>query len=135
MQTETRHVQSVDPQTQPDAVRLARVLGPTLMALTGSEALNYQIFGTQSPTVVYLNGLFLFAAGVSILQKQHRWTRHWSVLVTIIGWIATLGGFTRLFWPEAQQPSESAGMYVFLTAGFGVGGFLVYRGYQRRGTG
>jgi hypothetical protein len=135
MKTETTHVQSVDPQTEPDAIRLARVLGPTLMALTASEALNYRIFESQSPTVVYLNGLFLFAAGVSILQKQHRWTRHWPVLVTIIGWIATLGGLTRLFWPEAQQPSQSVGMYVFLAAGVVVGGFLTYRGYQRRGTG
>jgi len=93
------------------------------MALTASEALNYEIWDRQFPAVTYLNGLFLFVAGVSILQKEHRWTRRWPVLITILGWIATLGGLARLFAPKAQQLAGSAGMYVFLTAGFVVGCF------------
>src|SRR5262249_9356142 len=90
------------------------------------------IWDTQFPAVTYLNGLFIFAAGVAILRKEHRWTRRWPVTVTILGWIATLGGFTRMFWPEAQQPAESAGLYAFLTAGFLAGGFLTYKAYGHR---
>src|SRR5215831_14161693 len=47
----------------------------TSMALTASEALNYHIWDTQFPAVTYLNGLFIFAAGVAILRKEHRWIR------------------------------------------------------------
>ena len=39
----------------------------------------------------------------------------------------TLGGLTRLFAPEAQQPPASVGMYAFLNAGFAVGCFLTYK--------
>jgi len=121
VQTATQQVQHNEQRTETETENLAAVLGPTLMALTASEALNYNIWDMQSPAVTYLNGLFIFVAGVSILRKEHRWTRRWPVTVTILGWIATLGGFTRMFWPEAQQPAKSAGMYAFLTAGFLVG--------------
>lgn len=129
MQTETEPVQRNEQRTEREAERLAAVLGPTLMALTASEAVNYHIWDTPVPSVTYLNGLFLFVAGVSVLRREHRWTRSWTVLVTILGWVATLGGLTRLFWPEAQQPQESAGMNAFLTAGFAVGGLLTYKAY------
>jgi uncharacterized membrane protein len=111
---------------------LAAIIGPTLMALTASEAMNYHIWDTQLPAVTYLNGLFLFVAGASILRKEHRWTRRRPVLVTIVGWIITLGGLARLFAPKAQQPAESVGMYAFLTAGFVVGCFLTEKAYRRR---
>ena len=76
------------------------------MALTASEAMNYRIWDTQIPAVTYLNGLFIFVAGVSILRKEHRRTRRWPVLVTAVGWIATLGGLARLFWPTATATEE-----------------------------
>ena len=128
VQIKARHEQNSDTEAE----RIAEVLGPTLMALTASEAINYHIWETQLPAVTYLNGLFLFVAGVSILRREHRWTRRWPVMVTILGWIATLGGLFRMFAPEAQQPSESAGMYAFLGAGFVVGGVLTYKAYRHR---
>ena len=132
VQTEIKQVQHSEQRAETETENLAAVLGPTLMALTASEALNYHIWDTQFPAVTYLNGLVIFAAGVAILRKEHRWTRRWPVTVTILGWIATLGGFTRMFWPEAQQPAKSAGLYAFLTAGFLAGGFLTYKAYWHR---
>jgi hypothetical protein len=134
VRTETEHETEHERPSETEAERLAGVLGPTLMALTASEAINYHVWDPQVPAVTYLNGLFLFVAGVSILQKEHRWTRRWPVLITILGWIATLGGLARLFAPKAQQPPESAGMYAFLTAGFVVGCFLAGRAYWRSST-
>jgi hypothetical protein len=132
MRTQTDRVTGTELREDGEAERVAAILGPTIMALTASEALNYHIWDTQLPAVTYLNGLFLFVAGVSILRKEHRWTRRWPVLVTIFGWLITLGGLSRMFAPKAQQPSESVGMYVFLTAGFVIGGFLTYKAYWRR---
>ena len=43
-----------------------------------------------------------------------------------------LGGFTRMFAPEAQQPRESTGMHAFLSAGFAVGCYLTYKVYGRK---
>jgi hypothetical protein len=135
MRTETEHVPRSEQQTDAETERLAGVLGPTLMALTASEAMNYNIWDTQFPAVTYLDGMFLFVAGISILRREHRWTRRWPVLITILGWIATLGGLARLFAPKAHQPPESTGMYGFLTAGFVVGCFLTYKAYWRQSRG
>ena len=90
VQTETERVQHNEQRIETETENLAAVLGPTLMALTASEAVNYHIWDTQFPAVTYLNGLFIFVAGASILRKERRWTRRWPVLVTIIGWIAVV---------------------------------------------
>ena len=42
-----------------------------------------RIAGLLGPTLV---------AGVAIIQVHNRWTRHWPVLVTVMGWFAILAG-------------------------------------------
>jgi len=54
LQTETEHVQRNEQQTETEVERLAGVLGPTIMALTASETLNYEIWDKQLPAVTYL---------------------------------------------------------------------------------
>ena len=130
MHTDTKDVHH-DSQADEDSRRLAGLLGPTVMALTASEAVNYRIFDSQLPTVVYLNGLVLFVAGLSIVRRHNRWTWRWPVLNTILGWGIMVGGLTRMFAPEAEQPRESAAMEVFLAGGFAVGCYLTYKAYRR----
>jgi hypothetical protein len=48
VQTESEQVQHNEQRAETDT-DLAAVLGPTLMALTASEAMNYQIWETQLP--------------------------------------------------------------------------------------
>jgi uncharacterized membrane protein len=130
MQVDTKPIQQ-DRQTDEESRRLAGVLGPTIMVLTASEAMNYRIFDAQLPTVVYLDGLFLFVAGLVIVRRHNRWTWSWPVLNTILGWAIMLGGLSRMFAPEAQQPQENMAMEAFLVAGFVVGCCLTYEAYRR----
>jgi len=46
---------------------LAGLIGPAVMALTASEALNFRIWATNIAPVTYLNGTLLFVAGLSVL--------------------------------------------------------------------
>lgn len=46
------------------SLQIAGILGPILMALASSEYLNYRIWEQVEPTLVYLNGLFLFSGGM-----------------------------------------------------------------------
>src|SRR5262249_13147441 len=68
VQTEIKQVQHSEQRAETETENLAAVLGPTLMALTASEALNYHIWDTRFPAVTYLNGLVIFAAAVAILR-------------------------------------------------------------------
>lgn len=116
-----------------DSRRIAGLVGPTLIALAASEAMNLRVMAEHPASVglVYLNGTLLFVAGVAILQVHNRWTRGWPVLVTVMGWFAILGGVMRMFAPRATT-SGATWVYGLLVALLAVGVVLTFKGYSRR---
>jgi FtsH-binding integral membrane protein len=108
---------------------LAGILGPTLVVLSTSEALNYRIWDTSMPQIVYVNGSLLFVAGVAMVRSHNYWAKDWRVIVTILGWFALLFGLARMFFPEARQPQADAGMYAFLGLALITGLFLSAKAY------
>lgn len=112
--------------------RIARILGPVIIAVALTEAAHMDIFAEQTAPVVYLNGAVLFTAGVAILQAHAAWRRDWTVLITLCGWALAAAGLFRLAWPQAQQATEgpptTAALLVLATAG----GYLAWQGYRRR---
>lgn len=110
--------------------QIAGLIGPTIIALTLSEAMNYHIWATNNAPVIYLNGTILFVAGLSIVRAHNRW-RGWPVFVTLTGWIAVLGGLFRMFAPEARQAPENIYTYAGLTALLAIGIFLTFKAYRR----
>ena len=116
-----------------DSRRIAGLLGPTLMALAVSEAMNLRVMAEHPASVglVYLNGTLLFVAGVAILQVHNRWTRGWPMLVTVMGWFAILAGVMRMFAPRATT-SGAMWVYGLLVALLAVGVVLTFKGYSRR---
>ena len=70
-----------------DSRALARLIGPTMIALGATEALNMEIFAGNAPAVVYFNGSVLFAAGLAIVLAHNLWKPDWRVLLTLTGWI------------------------------------------------
>jgi hypothetical protein len=113
--------------------RIAGLLGPTLIALAVSEALNLRAMAEHPAAVglVYLNGTLLFVAGVAIVQVHNRWTRGWPVLITVMGWFAIFGGVLRMFAPQGAT-SGAPWVYGLLVALLAVGGVLTVKGYSRR---
>jgi hypothetical protein len=110
--------------------QIARIVGPALVALAITEAINIDIFAGNAAPVVYLSGTLLFVAGLAIVQAHNRWTKDWSILVTLTGWILFLGGLYRMFAPEAPQVSKSVAADAMFTALIAIGGFLTYKGYH-----
>jgi len=116
-----------------DPKRIAGLLGPTLVALTASEATNAHIWATVSATQTHLAGSVWFVAGLSIVRAHNRWTGSWPVIVTLVGWFAILGGLFRMFAPEFAQgsvPNASVvlGTQVVLLL---IGVFLTFKAYGR----
>jgi hypothetical protein len=113
------------------ARRVARILGPTAVAVSLTEAANMGIFAAQSAPVVYLNGTLLFIAGVAILQAHARWRRDWTVLVTLAGWMLAAAGLFRMAFPEAPQASEGAALTATFVGLAAAGAVLSWFGYRR----
>ena len=119
------------------SVRIAGLLGPTLIALTVTEWINLGVFlDAIGPTFgphVYLNGTLLFIAGLAIVRAHNRWVRAWPVLITIVGWFAMLAGLGRMAAPvAAQRAGQSAlTLYGSLILLFTIGFVLTVKAYSR----
>ena len=127
--------------------RLAGLLGPVLIALSVTEALNLPrlmaALGPDSIHAVYLNGTLLFVAGLAIVRVHNYWTSSWPVLVTLTGWLSMLIGLIRMFAPvsgaelglDVRRPEQGiAVIYATLIVLLGIGIVLTSKGYSARST-
>jgi hypothetical protein len=108
---------------------LAGLIGPTMVALGVTEALNMEIFASQIAPVAYLNGAILFVAGLAIVRAHNLWTWRWPVLVTLAGWVALLGGLWRMSAPHAPQTADNVLTYGVLAAIGAIGAILSVMAY------
>ena len=115
--------------------QIAGLIGPTLIVLTISEAINAHIWANNIPAAIHFNGALLFVAGLSIVRAHNLWSRGWPVLVTLVGWIAMLLGLFRMFAPElmlqvVQNNSYSAGILAEEIIICIVGIILTFKAYR-----
>jgi hypothetical protein len=88
------------------SVFLARLLGPLLLVVGVGILINPKPFHTmaseviRSVTLVYLFGLFDFAAGLAIVLTHNIWAANWRVLITLLGWLMLIRGAVRILIPE-----------------------------------
>lgn len=88
------------------AVVVAQVLGP-LYAIAGLGLLMAPERGVglitemeASPSRAFAWGLAALALGLLILAFHDGWSADWRVLVTLIGWLATLKGVLLILAPD-----------------------------------
>ncbi|WP_435627995.1 hypothetical protein [Candidatus Ferrigenium straubiae] len=112
--------------------QLAALIGPTVMVLAASEAMNLRIWAVNIAPITYLNGTILFVAGLAIIRVHNYWGPRWPVMVTLTGWFALLIGLYRMFAPQAQQAGQNFATYVLLAVLFVMGAFLAFKGYSRK---
>jgi hypothetical protein len=84
---------------------IAGIVGPTLtvMVLSELKIWNPTLYDTQIAPIVYLSGVLLFIAGISIVRSHNIWVLGWQTSLTIIGWFAMLLGLTRMFFPHSYK--------------------------------
>lgn len=107
-----------------ESLHIARILGPVLLALSTTEYRNFDIWRSIHPTVVYLNGLVLLIAGLTILSFHNSWHLDWTLLVTLFGWVLTALGLLRMMFPKATQIENKSIANLVFAAMFASGLFL-----------
>ena len=115
-----------------ESKKMAGLIGPALVVIALSEALNLRIWDNSIPSVTYLDGTLLFIGGFAIIRAHSRWILGWPVLITLVGWVALLGGLFRMFAPEVQrglQNTPAAGIYSVDIVLLAVGIFLTFKAY------
>lgn len=84
---------------------IAGLIGPTLFAIAVALLLNRNSLPAlaeqiaRDPALIFVSGVLLFVVGLAIVRVHNRWKRGWPVLVTLLGWLALVGGLTRMLFP------------------------------------
>ena len=111
--------------------RIGSGLGPTLIAVTISEWMNFGIWTENHPPLTYLNGMILFAVGVAIIRFHSRLRPFWALSITIAGWLIAAGGLFRLFFPTAPQMEPGPTSYGFVAFLAALGFIMTLKSYMK----
>jgi len=127
----------------PTSIFLAKLIGPLFLAigvgLVGNAAV-YRKFAEEalaSLALIYLTGLLAMTAGVAIVLSHNVWTLDWRVLITLLGWLAAIGGALRIVMPQGTQKfgrrilKHPHGMTIAAVIWLAVGAVLCFFGYFR----
>lgn len=123
---------------------LARLLGPTFVAVALGMLVNLGMYETMIAEALnvgilfYLSGLMSLLAGLTIVNLHNRWQMDWRVIITVLGWLMTIGGIVRIVLPQVAiaigstiYSGRTATMVAALLIG-ALGAFLSFKGYMRR---
>ena len=55
----------------------------------------------QSRALLFLGGMISFPAGLAVVLIHNVWVADWPVIITIMGWLATISGAIRLVAPQS----------------------------------
>ncbi|HYV91672.1 MAG TPA: hypothetical protein VE978_07815 [Chitinophagales bacterium] len=117
-----------------DSKQIAKLIGPTIIAVTVSETVNIHIWAANTAAGIHLNGALLFLGGLAIIRSHNLWVRGWPVLVTLTGWAIILLGLFRMFAPAMQLEAANNATVVIPEIMFVlvIGIVLTFKGYMSK---
>ncbi len=120
---------------------LAQVLGIVLFVLGFGLICNAERYKKMYQEVIKSDGFMFFSAvfalivGTAFVLTHNIWEMHWSVIITIFGWIALIKGFVLVIFPKQVAKMvagilNSASMFIVAGVGYMIfGGVLIYFGF------
>jgi len=119
---------------------IGKLLGPALIGVAVTEWINLDVFraaiGPSFAPHVYLNGTLIFIAGLAIVRAHNVWVWRWPVLITVVGWLATVLGLGRMAAPVSAQQAGQSSVVVYgsLVTLLAIGFVVTYKSYYRAGN-
>ena len=89
-----------------DRYFLPELLGPTFIAIALGMLINLGMYesmiaeGLRPGILFYLSGLLSLVAGLAIVNLHNTWCMDWRVIITVLGWLMTIGGIARIVLPQ-----------------------------------
>ena len=124
---------------------ISALIGPTLIAIAASMLLNInflpKLMGqvANDPALMFVSGVITFVVGLAIVRVHNFWKGGWPVVVTVLGWLALLGGLARMLFPiqltaMVAGSAHNTGFLIGESVVFlALGGFLSFKGYSQHG--
>ena len=120
---------------------LAKLIGPVFIVGGLGMLFNTAVYramferALHDHMLIYLSGVLALPVGLAIIAVHNDWKWHWPLIITIIGWLALIGGTVRMIAPQFVifvGGSIVATSGFFLCAGIillALGGFITFKGY------
>ncbi len=120
---------------------IAGLIGPVFCAIAAFMVIRRDAFAdfaraaVSDRPLIFLAGILLLVAGLAIVHAHNLWVGDWRVIVTLLGWLAILGGLVRMFAPEyAEEVTDyvqvgSPAVKVTAAFYFALGAFLTAKAY------
>jgi hypothetical protein len=129
--------------TMQTSLYLAKLIGPTLIVIGIGMLINrdgYQDMAREflgSRALIYLAGIFAFVPGLAVVLAHNVWTADWRVIITILGWLALIGGTFRILLPQevtrigTRVIANPSTMLIGGVVTLALGALLSFYGYAR----
>ena len=93
-------------QDMATSIFLAELIGPVCLVIglallingEGFRALLFEFL--DSPALIFISGIITMVAGLAIVVTHNVWAADWRILITLLGWLATIGGAIRIMVPQ-----------------------------------
>jgi hypothetical protein len=130
-------------QDMANSIFLARLIGPVLLAIGIGIFANGQVYRMladeflRSRALIYLSGLITMTAGLAVVLTHNVWRPDWPVIITILGWLALIGGAVRIIAPQGTERfgrpllRSKTGPTVVGAVYLALGAILCFFGYVR----
>jgi len=122
---------------------IARLIGPVVavvgigMLANGAQYRAIVDGFLRSPALIYIAGLLGLLGGLAIVNVHNSWDRGWPLIITVLGWLAIVGGAVRMLAPQIVEAAGAAMMaqrWLVTTLAIlllALGGFLSFKGYSK----
>ena len=125
------------------SIFLAKLIGPLFLAVGVGLLVNAAVYRKlaeeflASHALIYLSGLLLMTAGMALVLTHNVWAADWRVAITLLGWLAAIGGAVRIVMPQGTQKigrrflKHPQGMTIAAVVWLAIGALLCFFGYVR----
>lgn len=92
-----------------NSIFLAKLIGPLMLAVGIGIFVNGAVYRMladeflRSRALIYLSGLLTMTAGLAVVLTHNVWRPDWPVIITVLGWLAVIGGAVRIIAPQGTE--------------------------------
>ena len=90
-------------------ILIARLVGPLIAVVGLTTLINPKVLDQvgreflASRALIFIGGVLALVAGLAIVNTHNVWTAGWPVIITVVGWLAVVGGVIRMAFPTLTR--------------------------------
>ena len=88
---------------------IAKLIGPVCISGGLGMLFNTDVFknmferGLHDHLLIYLAGFIALTGGLAIVVLHNKWEWDWTLIITLFGWLAVIGGIVRMVAPQLVE--------------------------------